>query len=213
MATIGGDLVTGVFESPAQAMAATQKLRELGFANDAIGWMGRHETEAQSPDAAPQHSRHDPLRGAEAGALTGLGMGGVIATALTTAAFPLVGPVVAAGVLAAIAEAAASGAIAGGLIGGLVGMGLSEHEASHVQKSLGDGHVLVTVKSASRQEQAKQVLDQMGAKDIGAATADAEGQQHPAHLRFRQAPETSTPGGFFTATGDLERELDPPSEP
>jgi hypothetical protein len=196
MATITGDLILGIFERQEQANTAIHALRDAGFAENEVGLIAKH-----APDA---HSNRKLLEGIEAGALTGAGLVGAWALLIATSTLPAIGPIVAAGALAALV---AGGVIGGGVVGALVSLGLPEHEARYHHQALSGGRIIVSVHSASRQQEAAQLLNQHGAENIGPPPADAPIPAHTPHLNLtpghlHERDLGTTPGGF-TPTGGL----------
>src|SRR5690606_640014 len=112
------------------------------------------------------------------GALTGVGVGGVIGGALGALAglgalaIPGIGPLIAAGPILAALSTAAAGATVGGVAGALIGLGIPEFEARQYQGKLKDGNILLSVHVESRERlrQAKQALRHVGAIKVVTAS-------------------------------------------
>jgi hypothetical protein len=108
--------------------------------------------------------------GATAGGVAGLGVGGALGllAGVGALAIPGMGPFVAAGPIMAALSGAAVGGAAGGIIGGLVGLGIPEYEAKQYEGKVRAGNILISVhtEDGKSRSQAKEILEQAGAKDI-----------------------------------------------
>lgn len=156
--------VTRLFDTPAEALAAVNRLQESGIDQDAISivsnnaddWHGKHQM--GSPDNGPLGDRdgdgdNEAAEGAGKGAATGglLGGGAGLLAGLGMLAIPGLGPVVAAGWLASTAVGAVVGAVAGGATGGLLGAlkaaGHTDEEAHVYTEGVRRGGTLVSVRA------------------------------------------------------------------
>jgi hypothetical protein len=150
--------VVGVFDVRARAWAAIDGLREAGFRNEQLGFLG--------PDPQPESERlpeSEVEDGIAAGAAIGAVTGGVAGLALAASVFTPVGPAIAAGALVTYFSSVGLGA-AGGLIGGLIGAGIPEDDSHWYQSELKAGRSLVTVHEADeRAEEARDILRRDGA--------------------------------------------------
>jgi len=143
------DTIVRLFDRPADALRAVQRLEALGIDDDDIslvannreGWYDkdgvRHErleTSDKRVKLAGDKNRKgmkdddhdgddDRVEGAGDGAMTGgvIGAGAGLLAGLGMLAVPGLGPIVAAGWLASTATGAAAGALTGGVIGGILG--------------------------------------------------------------------------------------------
>jgi hypothetical protein len=149
--------VVGVFPSRAAAENAVAELKSAGFTNSEISLIGRN------PDGEVKAEGSKAAAGAATGAAVGAGAAALASLGMTFGVIPVVGPILAIGPLAAALLSAAGGAAAGGLVGGLVGLGLSEHEAKYYEGEVKSGRFLVTVHSASRYDEAWNILHGLGA--------------------------------------------------
>lgn len=154
--------VIGTFESAAQAQAAVNELRTMGFTESQIGVASKSNT-----DVVGAHSTTDADEnageGAATGAAVGLGAGALWGLGILAGVLPAIGPVIAGGTLAAIAASAATGAAAGGLAGALLGMGVSEDDVKYYDTEFTRGRTVVTVDAGSRVADASRVLARHGA--------------------------------------------------
>jgi hypothetical protein len=168
--------IVGMFERRSDAEEAIQRLQAAGIRTDSIGVAMRDTRE--SGDLAGTTGADDlTAEGATAGAVSGAGVGALVGLALvgSTILIPGLGPVLvggslaaggitAAGTTAAALTGAGLGAASGGLIGGLIGAGIPEHEATNYADRLGQGHILVTVRSDDAHAgRARQILMEEGA--------------------------------------------------
>ncbi len=109
---------------------------------------------------------------AAGGALGGLG-GFLIG--IGTLAIPGVGPFIAAGPILAALSGAAIGAATGGVAGGLIGLGIPEYEAGVYDEKIRKGKTLLAshCDDAQQVEDARQILENMGATDISTTHCDS----------------------------------------
>ncbi len=202
MAIIRGNLVVGVFDDAERARAAIDQLLTQGLGQHDLVLLAKHGGQIDTvPADVEPHVTHQPsaLKTAEVGAAAGAGLGLLGALAIvTTGALPVVGPVVAGGLLTMLAGGAA-GSVAGGLIGGLVGLGLEDHEAHYYQHALSVGRVIVTARTATRQQEVAELMNRLGAENI--APAAQVGPAKMSHLHLGQGIGSGVAAGGFTASG------------
>jgi uncharacterized protein (TIGR02271 family) len=171
MATTERPTVVGVFENRTEAERAVDELHRAGFRDDQIGYAA-HGGEA--PEGSTDWQAAGPGEageGAAKGAVSGGIIGGILG-ALATGLIPGIGPVIAGGLLAGILGGAAAGAAAGGLFGALVGsMGVPEEEARYYDDEFKAGRTVVTVKADGRYDEARAILQRLGAYDYEARGA------------------------------------------
>ena len=146
-------VVVGVFTEQARARQAIEALRAAGYSDDEIGFLTRAATSASSDDERA---------GVAEGAVSGGVIGGVLGAAVSLL-IPGFGPAVAGGILAATFGGMVLGAAAGSIYTSLVSLGVPDRDAQFYQQELEAGHVVVTVKSGSSEDQALAILRQYGA--------------------------------------------------
>jgi hypothetical protein len=156
--------VAAVFEDQAHARAALDALRDAGFGPDEVGVAARRPEEARDrvEDSGPIVDP-DPTEGILAGGLVG-GVVGWLA-GIATFAVPGAGAIFAAGALAAAVSGAGAGAAIGGLIDSLTGAGVPSEHADWYQERLAAGSALVTVRSAERRAEAREILRRHGGRE------------------------------------------------
>jgi hypothetical protein len=174
---VGGILgAADVFLAPIAGPSQATTLFEatLPVAEDAIDRFPRRKSQplTSAPPDAPQseattESANEQGKEERASVITGGVVGGV-AGAIAALAIPGIGPAVAAGWLASIFGGAAFGSIAGGFFGALMHLGVPRQKAQYYEQELKHGNILVTVKTAERQQQAMEILHQQGAHDVEA---------------------------------------------
>jgi outer membrane lipoprotein SlyB len=136
-------LLLGVFPNRELAEGAVDELEHAGYTPNQIGILapGGKVEEAELPTG---HQEDAAAKGAEAGALTGGGLG-ILAGTLAAVAFPGIGLAVTGGILTVIAGATAAGAALGAFAGPFIAMGLTEEEAKHYEKEFKAGRTIVVV--------------------------------------------------------------------
>jgi hypothetical protein len=162
--------VYGIYPSRTAVEEAVQNLRTAGFRSTDISVLlpdnqgtkdFAHEKNTKAPEGVTTGAISGGIAGGVLGWLTGVG----------ALAIPGLGPLIAAGpIVAALAGAGALGTL-GGIVGALVGMGIPEYEARRYEGRIRDGGVLLSVHCDTSDwvRRAKEVLQQSGAQDIGAA--------------------------------------------
>jgi hypothetical protein len=168
------EVVTGVFESRADAEEAVHELRNLGIATEKIGLI----TPDSRPDGiergVPISDTEEPGMGRAMGAAVGGAMGAAggatLGLAVATLAVPGVGPVLAFGMIGA-AVVAAFGAAAGSAVGDSVEEELGEgvpHEDVYVyEDALRHGRsVIVAYATDDQADRAREIIKSCGAEDV-----------------------------------------------
>jgi hypothetical protein len=181
------EVVTGVFQSRADAEKAANQLRNLGLATEKIGLI----TPDSRPDGVergvPITDTEEPGMGRAMGAAVGGAMGAAggatLGLAVATLAVPGIGPVLAFGMIGA-AVLATFGAAAGAAVGDSLEEGLGEgipHEDVFVYKeALRNGHSILIAHAIDDQaDNARAIIKDAGAEDID-------------ELRERVGPEETT---------------------
>jgi hypothetical protein len=168
MSTMRQETVVGVFDERGAAMRAVDELRRAGFTEDQIGVVARAEdtTLKSGPvdKLRPEGSRWED--GAAAGVAAGAGIGALWALGIVAGVLPAIGPVIAGGVLASVLASAAGAATVGGVVGGLIGLGIPEAEARYYEQEFHIGRTIVTVRTAERTGEAREILRRHGAWDM-----------------------------------------------
>ena len=133
-----------------------------------------HEEASKAPEGATTGGATGAVLGGALGWLAGIG----------SLAIPGLGPFIAAGpILAALAGAGVGGAV-GGVTGALVGYGIPEYEAKRYEGRVKDGGILLSVHcdDSDWTKKAKQILENMGAKDVsstGESSSDFDASDRP----------------------------------
>lgn len=144
-------VVTGLFDTYADAERAVRSLRDAGIPQDDISLVannsgGEHDSLVHVDRGSAAAA--DAGKGAEIGGVVG-GIGGLLA-GLGMLAIPGVGPVVAAGWLGATLIGALGGAAVGGVAGGLVGAltdaGVPEEQAHVYAEGVRRGGTVVSAR-------------------------------------------------------------------
>ncbi|GAC1366008.1 MAG: hypothetical protein NVSMB44_28770 [Ktedonobacteraceae bacterium] len=156
MSTMQSTVVVAVFPTQDQAQQALDELRRAGFSDGEIGFLRR---------AAPGLSGSEVVPVAAGGAVEGGLVGGIVGAAVALL-IPGFGPALAGGIIAATLSGAALGATAGGLMAALSELGVSNADARFYQQELSAGHIIITVKAASGQEEARTLLKRAGSTSV-----------------------------------------------
>ena len=167
--------VYGIVRSDEAARAAVDALRAAGIDKECISLLARADD--PRPELRPGAAGGNHLR-APQGVGVGAAVGGTIGWLATVGALTLsgAGPVIAAGPLLTALGGAAVGAASGMVAGSFLGLGMSEIEARELQEAAVRGDVVLAVRVASLDEQARatRALAASGADRItttkGAAT-------------------------------------------
>lgn len=105
------------------------------------------------------------------------------------------------------AHAAVEKLVAAGFHQTALQSGLHEAHGSLIERSLEIGHLLVVVNTDSRQAEAAQLLDELGAERIGPPADDSSPESRHKPLHFGH--DMSSPAGGFTASGGLASDHPP----
>jgi len=175
----------GIFATRADVERTVDALRGEGFRNTDISVL--YPLNVGTKDLAHEEASKAP-EGATTGGVTGAVLGGALGwlAGIGSLAIPGLGPFIAAGpILAALAGAGVGGAV-GGVTGALVGFGIPEYEAKRYEGRVKDGGILLSVHCDNSEwtKKAKQILENMGAKDVsstGEASSDVEASDRPRH--------------------------------
>jgi len=195
------ETAVGVFQDRAQADRAVRELKQAGFSDNEIGYTTPNKDEAggvETGDGGVGHSGGHVLGGAVAGG----GVGGTPG-ALAAGLIPGIGPIIAGGILAVTAAGAGLGAAGGSLIGALTGLGVPEDEAHYYEGEARSGRTLVTVKSGSRYEEARSILQGAGAYDMQSRPEFETAQSSDAQ-RMPLMEEKLTPRKETVETGNVK---------
>ncbi len=152
--------VVGAFDNHDSADKVVKELEQRGVSNKQISVVAKEDgkTEKGHPNG---HGTHDLSNGIGWGAAGG-GAVGLLASA-GALAIPGVGPILAMGPLAATL----TGAATGGLVGGLMDYGIPKRESEHLEESVKQGGVLVSVHADSGEvDKAKKLFEEHGAHHI-----------------------------------------------
>ena len=137
----------GIFPTHEGAEAAVRELQETGIHDERIGILTKHNTEGETFGL-----KHDPTRthweegtaiGATAGALTGVGLGILVASGAILG----LGPAIAGGMMLSLLASAGAGATTGTIIGGLIGLGIPEDQANYAGEQINEGKTIVAVQT------------------------------------------------------------------
>ncbi len=150
-------MTVGVFRTHEQARHVVAELRRLGFRDEEIGIVAKHNTDDFGMEGDPTKSRWEEgtAIGAAAGAAAGVGIGIAVVAGLMTP----VGPLIAGGALISLLASAGTGATIGTLFGGLIGLGVSEEDASFYESEVQAGRYLVTVEAGRRTDEVRAVFN------------------------------------------------------
>ena len=161
MTTSTKSTTVGVFTTRAQAQQAVNELKTLGYTDDQIGLVAKHEdgsvgtTSGLQDDPTGTRWEEGTGIGAAAGAATGTGLGLAVAAGLLTP----VGPLIAGGALIALLASVGAGATVGTLVGGLVGLGVPEDDATYYEGEVHAGRYVVTVDAGGRGAEVKSLFN------------------------------------------------------
>lgn len=153
-----------------QALSLIEQLRSAGIPGSAVSAL-------LADRRSTQDFAHETGTRAPEGAVTGLSAGGLLGGTLGwlagmgALAIPGVGPFLAAGPVLTALGGAVAGAMVGGIAGTLVGMGVTKELATHYERKIHQGEVLVSVHADEPQvlERARRVFEAAGVRDIGVA--------------------------------------------
>ncbi|HEU4766619.1 MAG TPA: hypothetical protein VFS77_04570 [Pyrinomonadaceae bacterium] len=168
------EIVTGVFESRADAEKAVDQLRQLGVPEERIGFLTRGTNADQVTAGVPITDTEEPGMGRAMGAAVGGAMGAAggatLGLAVATLALPGIGPVIAFGMVGA-ALLGVVGAAAGSAVGDQVeeelGEGIPHEDLFIYEDALRNGRSIVIAHVTDDQEdRAQDIIDDAGAQDI-----------------------------------------------
>lgn len=186
MTTTRRTTVVGVFDNDDQVRRAIDALKHAGFRDDQIGFIRRRADGGT-----------DTGTRVASGVVGGGVLGGVLGAAASLL-IPGLGPAIAGGILAATLGGAAIGAAAGGIIGALTDIGVPEEEARYYQGEFEAGRVIVTVRADGREQEARNILRQYGARDA----TDRAGSYDTTAPGTRRDDAGTAPGAYdATAPG------------
>jgi uncharacterized membrane protein len=155
-----------IYDDPAQAEAAVERLRSLGYQRDDIGVMMNDKTaEREFAQRTGSKAAEGAATGAAVGGLLGAIVAGLTATGSVVAVAGTGGaaaPLVAGPLAAALAGLGAGGA-AGGILGALIGAGIPEHKAREYAERVDNGGILIGVRP--RAEDRARVREAFGPND------------------------------------------------
>lgn len=157
--------VVGVFDNPRDAQAAVRDLKAAGFRDNEIGIVGPGDGDGVQHRKDADGGSH-AAEGAATGVAAGAGAGALWAVGIAAGLLPGIGPVIAGGVLGSILASAAGGAAVAGLAGALIGMGIPEEEAEYYENEFKSGRTIVSVKTKTRQNDARRILNQFSGYDM-----------------------------------------------
>jgi len=170
--------VAGIFDSAECAREARQGMQSIGIDKDRIvlltPGMGEKRVERAVPVMDTEQTGEGKAMGGAVGAAIGVAGGASLGAAVASLFVPGVGPVIAAGLLGA-AILGTGGAVAGMATGEALDQelasGLPHDELFVYEEALRKGHsvVIALEDDSERAEQAKKVLAQAGAQDVGTA--------------------------------------------
>ena len=147
-------IMTGLFRDRDSAERAYDTLTSRGYGRDDVSLL-------MSDDTRKRHFSNDPRRtelgtkaaeGMGIGAVTGGGLGALLA-GLAASGIAVPGlPIIAMGTLAAALTGAATGGGLGALIGGLIGYGIPEDRARLYDRGVREGGIVMGVQPRSPQD-------------------------------------------------------------
>ncbi len=151
------------------------KLSEHGIRNEDISVLyADNEGNTHKKGALGTEKHTKAPEGASIGATTGGILGGSLGllAGIGALAIPGVGPFIAAGPLLAALSGSAVGGALGLVVGSLVGLGLPEYEAKKYQDGLSKGHVLISVRAATseNEDKIKEIFKKEGGKEISSSS-------------------------------------------
>ena len=190
-------VVVALFQDRLAAENAIRALQDAGFSRDGIGVATRDRT----AEGRLTEGDSKAAEGAATGALSGGALGGLVGllVGVGALAIPGLGPVIAGGALATALGVAGGTAVAGagigaatgGILGALIGMGIPDDEARRFERGFREGGTLVTLETAGREAEARQILRRFGG-DLGSVTVGDE------ELVAAPVPSYSTTSGVMT---------------
>ena len=195
------EVVTGVFESRADAEKAVNQLRSLGLPQDKIGLIAPGSRPETVERGVPVTDTEEPGMGKAMGAAVGGAMGAAggatLGLAAASLAVPGIGPVIAFGMIGAAllgAVGAAAGAALGDELEEHLGEGVPHEDVFLYEHALRHGRsiVIAYVDDDDRADSAREVIKNSGAADI-----DTLREQWWAELRDDERTYYHTDGRDF----------------
>lgn len=168
------EIVTGVFESRADAESAVNQLQELGVPQEKIGLI-THDSQPETIErGVPITDTEEPGMGRAMGAAVGGAMGAAggatLGLAAASLALPGVGPVVAFGLIGAAllgTFGAAAGAAVGDEVEEQLGEGIPHEDVFLYEDALRHGRsVVIAYVDDDRAGRAREIIENSGAGDI-----------------------------------------------
>ena len=148
-------IITGLFRDRDSAERAYGTLTSRGYDRDDVSLLMSEETRKQhfaNADSPRTELGTKAAEGAGIGAVTGGGLGALLA-GLAAAGIAVPGiPIIAMGTLAAALTGAATGGGIGAIVGGLIGHGIPEDRARVYDRGIRDGGIVMGVNPRSRQD-------------------------------------------------------------
>ena len=176
--------VFGIATNRTQAENIVDHLRLAGFSSNSLSVL--------FPDKTTTHDfAHEKHTKAPEGAVTGVGIGGVVGGTLGwiagigALAIPGVGPFIAAGPILAALSGAALGAATGGVAGALIGLGIPEIEAKRYEGKVRSGNILISVHTDNDEQvkAAKKIFQENKAEDICSTGETSVPDHAPSHSK------------------------------
>ncbi|HET9527307.1 MAG TPA: hypothetical protein VFO99_14135 [Pyrinomonadaceae bacterium] len=168
------EVVTGVFESRADAERAVNQLRTLGIPQDKIGLITPDQRLESVERGVPVTDTEEPGMGRAMGAAVGGAMGAAggatLGLAAATLAIPGVGPVIAFGIVGAAVlgvVGAAAGAALGDTVEEQLGEGVPHEDVFLYEDALRHGRsIIVAYADDDQADRAREAIQTAGAADI-----------------------------------------------
>ena len=168
------EVVTGVFESRADAESAVNQLRSLGIPEDRIGLITPGSQPETVERGVPVTDTEEPGMGKAMGAAVGGAMGAAggatLGLAAATLAIPGVGPVIAFGLVGAAllgTVGAAAGAALGDTVEEQLGEGIPHEDVFLYEDALRRGRsIIIAQVDDDRDDEAREIIENSGAEDI-----------------------------------------------
>jgi hypothetical protein len=162
-------VITGLFESPADASAAIHTLEARGINRDCMSLIASENC----PKDSFGITTHSKLpEGVAIGAGTGGAVGALVGGLAAAGTLATGGAgIIASGPIVAALAGAGAGAAGGAVVGGGIGAAIPEHEVKHYQDAIDEGAVLVGVdcQNGDMKDTAKDVFDHFDAKKVSSA--------------------------------------------
>jgi hypothetical protein len=168
------EIVTGVFESRADAERAVNQLRSLGIPQDKIGLLAPDSRPENLERGVPVTDTEEPGMGRAMGAAVGGAMGAAggatLGLAAATLAVPGIGPVIAFGLVGAAllgTVGAAAGAAVGDTVEEQLGEGVPHEDVFLYEDALRQGRsIVIAFADDDRADEAREAIKDAGAADI-----------------------------------------------